>query len=96
MLGITGLGFEQKASRVQSYARKERRREEKIGSGTIKRRDVDGDSGGEDSGSEPDRSQVTKTGSRLHRCDRAEDAKQREEGDDDGWRGGSRDVAVKR
>lgn len=52
MLGITGLGFEQKASRVQSYARKERRREEKIGSGTITRRDVDGDSGGEDSGSE--------------------------------------------
>ena len=53
MLGITGLGFEQKASRVQSYARKERRREEMIGSGTIKRRDVDGDSGGgEDSGSE--------------------------------------------
>ncbi|QRD82185.1 hypothetical protein F9C07_2895 [Aspergillus flavus] len=59
MLGITGLGFEQKASRVQSYARKERRREEKIGSGTIKRRDVDGDSGGEDSGQAVDSTVAT-------------------------------------
>ena len=34
MLGITGLGFELKASRAQSCARK-KRGEEMIGSGTI-------------------------------------------------------------